>query len=126
MPKAKDPWDFIPTKRKKVLQRAYHELLIELRVHHEHTIAKADQIAAKASGQTYDDWLEKWDRWLRWNIQQWMIAGDLDPASIKKRGRELAGIPSRFFMKAKPAHSAIDYDGLMKDYEAKHGKPFAE
>ena len=126
MAKTKDPWDFIPTKRKKVLQRAYHELLIEFRMHQEHTLPKADQEAARAAGLSYDNWLDQWDRWIKWNIQQWMKAGDIDAASIKKRARELASIPSRFYMKAKPKHSAIDYQPLLDQFAADYGKPFGE
>ena len=116
--------DQIPTKRRKVLNRAYHELLIELRMHHEHAIPKADQIRASMTGRTYEPWLETWDAWLGWNIQQWMKAGDIDPASIKKRGRELAGIPGRFYMKPKPKHSVIDYADRLAHFERTHGKAF--
>lgn len=118
-------WKDVPTKRKKVLDRALHEVLIELRVHYEHAIPKADQVEASKQGMNYDDWLSRWDAAIRWNIQTWIKAGDLDPASIKKRARALAGIPSRFFMKAKPAHSLIDYTALLAHYERTYGKPFA-
>lgn len=119
-------WDHVPTKRRKVLNRTYHELLIELRMHHEHTIPKADQVHAEMTGMTYEAWLETWDANIRWHVQTWIKEGDTDPASIKKRGRELAGIPSRFYMKKKPGHSVIDYAERLAAYEKDHGKAFGE
>ncbi len=112
----------MPTKRRKVLQRAFDELVIEFCLHNEHALPVGEQRRVGPAG--LDLWVSQWETHLRWHIQRWMIAGDTDPASIKKRGRELLGVPSRFYMKPKPIHSQFDYTARLAAYEATHGKAF--
>lgn len=122
MPEASPPIDpafaAIPSRRRRALQRVFDEVVIEFMLWVEQT-----HPPAKRWGQHQ---IDQWERWLLWHAQQWMRAGDTDPASIKQKARAALHMPSRLHLKPLSAKPFYDYTARLAAFETDHGKPFGQ